>query len=413
MKKGMIISLLLLSGLILSAEDLTISEYIKNAKDDYRLQGKKEIVNSVGASSKNTPLLKSVELRTETENFDILRQKYAFRFYFKGIGETKSSNIVINGTKNLYNLEYQIDFIDILLERYSTILSYLEMKKTMELLDSMRSILEDRVAVLRKINTLSADANLTEIVDAEDAITDIDLEKIKLENTVSSIEYIIRDQTGADKTISFNANELISIDKIEESIDKIDPAQIASNINFEYRKQRVALAENELSLEKAKTYDFLSYFSLDYDTQNYDVPRNSFSIGLGINLPGIKNKEIEISKKKVGYMKEKLQCEKEQKDIEEKIRNNISSIKRLSKQYKFLIDRKQNDEAATSLKKYISIEGTNPLTILKLKESVIKDELKQVTIASNIYIRYITLLNLLGILSQNPDENYLIKNAVK
>jgi len=412
MKKLIALILFLLFCLLLSGEELTISEYIKNTSEDSRLKSKKEVADTFG-KSKNTPLLKGVEFRTETKNFDILKQKYSLRFYFKGLGETKSSNSMLNSYKDLYSVEYKIDFIDILLERYTVILESIETQKTLELLDSLTTVLEDKVAVLRKISSISENANLTEIVDTEEKITDIELEKIELENRVSSIELQIMEQTGVEKKINFSNEKLITIDEIEKKINEIEKTGGETNILFEYRKQRVAFAENELQMEKAKTYDLFNYLGLDYDTDDWETPKNSFSIGLAINIPGIKNDEVDISRKKADLIEEKMKCEMERKENEKSIKNNVRSIKRQIKQYKFLLQKNQDSEASTSLSKYTSIEGADPLTILKIKERVIKDEMKMLSILFRIYVRYITLLNLTGVLPESPDENHLVGNSAK
>ena len=78
----------LLSSLFCDA--LTIAEYIEAAKDDPRLKSKKAMSDSI-ENSNDTPVIKGLEFRSETGNFDILEQKYALRLYFKGFGETKSS----------------------------------------------------------------------------------------------------------------------------------------------------------------------------------------------------------------------------------------------------------------------------------------------------------------------------------
>jgi len=320
---------------------------------------------------------------------------------------------MLKSYKDLYNAEYQIDFIDILLERYSLVLENIQIKKNLEFLDSMSAVLEDKIAVLRKMGSISESTNLTEIVDTEEKLTDIELEKIELENRLSAIEIIITEQTESEKKVDFTNEKLITIDEIEKRIESMEKNSSDPGILFEYRKQRVALAESELKNEKAKTYDFFNYLALDYDTDDWEVPRNSFSIGISVNLPGIKNDEVDITRKKADVIEEKLKCEMEKKENEKSIQNNIRSIKRQIKQYRVILAKNMDSEAVTSLSKYTSIEGADPLTILKIKERVIKDEMKMQSILFKIYVRYITLLNLTGVLPENPDENHISGNSVQ
>ena len=224
---------------------------------------------------------------------------------------------------------------------------------------------------------------------------------------------MVMEQTGSDSKPAFQNELLISIDDIEKKILDMEKAEHEPDVLVEYRKQRVELAESELQMEKAKTYDFFNYFSLDYDTDEWDTPRNSFSIGLAVNIPGIKNDQVDISRKKADLIEEKMKCETESSENEKSIKNNIRSIKRQIKQYRVLLEKNRDSEASTSLAKYSAMEGADPLTILKIKERIIKNEMKMQSILFRIYIRYITLLNLTGVIPENPDENHLLGSSAK
>ncbi|MGI6395479.1 MAG: hypothetical protein ACOX2F_12255 [bacterium] len=391
---------------------MTISDYIKATPDDYRLQSKDEVANVFG-ESKNTPLLKGVEFRTETKKFDIMRQKYSLRFHFKSIGETKSSNLLLKNYKELYNAEYQIDFMAVLLERYSLVLESIQIKKNIEFLDSMKSVLEDRIEVLRKISFISENANLTEIIDTEEKLTDVELEKIELENRLNTIELLVVEQTGTEKKVNFYDENLITIDELEKRIEFIEQNASEQGALFEYRKQRVTLAESKYKMAKTKTHDFFDYVALEYDTGDWKVPRNSFSVELSFNLPGVKNSEVDLSRKKADILEEKLKCEIERKENEKSIRSNIRSIKRQLKQYRLILAQNEESEASNFLDKYTSMEGADPLTILKIKERVIKNQMKMQNILFRIYTRYVMLLNLTGVLVHNPDENHLTADGTQ
>ena len=67
-------------------EEMTISEYIGSAADDPRIKTHKEL-GSAFEKGGDTPVVKALEFRSETGNFDILEQTYALRLYFRGLAK--------------------------------------------------------------------------------------------------------------------------------------------------------------------------------------------------------------------------------------------------------------------------------------------------------------------------------------
>ena len=155
MKRFLSIFFIFFFAQLVFCEDLTIAEYIESAKNDPRITSKKTLSDSF-ESSGNTPWVKSLEFRSETGNFDIMEQKYALRLYFKGFGETKSSREFIKKSASLYKLEYKSAFSEVLFERYSAIVTYIQHKKELKIIALMRELLDDKLAVTEKIGEITA-----------------------------------------------------------------------------------------------------------------------------------------------------------------------------------------------------------------------------------------------------------------
>ena len=397
--------------LLLFGRELTIGEYIGSAEDDPRLKSKKAISDSL-ESSGDTPWIKGLEFRSETGNFDILEQKYALRLYFKGFGETRSSREFIRNSGNLYKLEYTSARSDVLFERYSAVVTYIMHKKELKVIDSMRELLDDKLSVTEKIGEITAETTEIDKMDIEDRITEIEMRRIEVESALESIEAAIRNDSGADRTPVFEREKIVSVEDIEKFAETLTEISGATKAESEYQALRAIIAQNEIALEKAKERDWLKYIALEYDTgDRKDRPSRGFSIGFAISIPGFKNNQTSLVKKQIKLLDQNSDFESQSRIKETAVRTTLLTLKREIRQYKTLAERKDEIEKSGILRKYSSIEGVNPMMVIKLKEKILKKELKLAELELKIYEKYITLAYLLGIYEEESSVNFLSGNS--
>lgn len=395
----------LLSSLF--CDDLTIAEYIEAAKDDPRLKSKKAMSDSI-ENSNDTPVIKGLEFRSETGNFDILEQKYALRLYFKGFGETKSSREFIKNMRNLHKLEYASVRSDVLFERYSAIVTYIQHKKELEIIASIRELLYDKLAVTTKMGDITGETTEIDKMDIDDKITEIEIRQIELESTVESIETLIKNDMGEDKTPVFEKEKIVSVDDIEKFAESLTEIHGASKAESDYQTLRSIVAQNEIALEEAKERNWLKYIALEYDTEDRrDKPSRGFSIGFAISIPGFKNNQSSLLKKKLKSLELDSDFNMQKRFREAEIRTALLILKREIKQYKMLSKRKEEGEKSNIFAKYSSIEGLNPMMVIKLKEKILKKDLKLAELELKIYEKYINLAYLLGIYEDESTGNFL------
>ena len=395
----------LLSSLF--CDDLTIAEYIEAAKDDPRLKSKKAMSDSI-ENSNDTPVIKGLEFRSETGNFDILEQKYALRLYFKGFGETKSSREFIKNMRNLHKLEYASVRSDVLFERYSAIVTYIQHKKELKIIASMRELLYDKLAVTTKMGDITGETTEIDKMDIDDKITEIEIRQIELESTVESIETLIKNDMGEDKTPVFEKEKIVSVDEIEKFAESLTEIRGASKAENDYQTLRSIVAQNEIALEEAKERDWLKYIALEYDTEDRrDKPSRGFAIGFAISIPGFKNNQSSLVKKKLKSLELDSDFNMQKRFRETEIRTNLLMLKREIKQYKMLSERKEEGEKSNIFAKYSSIEGLNPMMVIRLKEKILKKDLKLAELELKIYEKYINLAYLLGIYEDESTGNFL------
>ncbi len=410
MKNFVLLILLFISSL--SSQKLTIAKFISTINQDFKIKNQYELIDYYEKSSMSTPFIDKIEFRTELEDFDKYEQKYSLRISPKGFGETASRAKVTQMTKVENIIEYEEYYNLALKERYSLILDYVETQNLINHYQELRKIYKDRITVFKKVIETSEECDMVMLITAEDKLFNLELELVKLENIFTGLSSKIH--SLAEGEIDFR--NLISINKIKQELKLLKKMPSFDNIKVKNKKLKAELAKSKYELELAKARDYLSFLELGYNTKDYNKShqyKKAFSIGLGIKLPFINPDRDRINERKARYLEEKLKLESSLRENKEKILSSTRSLERYLKQYEILLKRKQSGNAVTSFKKYQEVDGANPITLLKLKESVLDNEILLVKIKKNIRSKYIEILDELGKLTQKPLQNYLLAKEEK
>ena len=133
----------------------------------------------------------------------------------------------------------------------------------------------------------------------------------------------------------------------------------------------------------------------------------------GISIPMVNDKRNDINTKKLVNLQEKNRCRNLKINLAKEMTTIMDTLKMFIRQYNLVAERRERSHAASSLKIYQQLEGIDPLTLLRLKESILESELTINDIRHKIFLTYIRFLDLSGRLSEKPLENHLSKNMEK
>ena len=406
MKSAALVLILTLSFCV-SADKLTIEQFLLSADEDFKLKNHSELVDYYNNSSGSTPFFDKIEFRAELEDFDKFDQQYSLRFYPKGWGETKSGNKVARIMKEENEIEHEEYFNNALEERYELLLDYLETTALIDHYKKLQEVYTDRITVLNKLAQTAEEFDIVSIISAEDKLIDLQLDVVELEDKLTNLTHKIRVIAGKDMEIAFDENSIVSVEQIKKQLPQTDSITEIDNISIRNRKMKIELAKSEYDLEVAKTRDYISYFKLDYKTEDYKEPNKSFAIGLGFKLPFINPDMEDINEKKAKHIEEKLKLEYAVRENMEDVISITRSMNRLFAKHDILVQRKESGNAATSFKKYMEMDGINPVTLLTLNESMLEGDIRLIKIRTSLRFKYIKLLNVLGKLTAKPLINHL------
>ncbi len=391
------------------SEKLTIGRFLSTAEKDYGLQNHREIVDYLETAPTSTPYVDKIEFRTRTEEFDIYKQKYALRFYPKGWGETRYTKMLAETAKKSNQIEHKAYFNTALKQRYNLVLAYCEAASLLKLKNALLDIYDDRIQVLRKQSRHNINFNVSLLIEAEDQHIDLQLDLVKLDNSMSGIVEQIKMASDSNAKIDFHEKQMAGIEVVEWVIRDMEKNSTFDNVDLLDQKLKIEISEYKYQIEKSKNRDYLSFFQMAYDADESDDAEKAYSVQFGFKLPFINPDRDEVNRRKIIHMKEKLKYEDEKRDSLQKIMSLTSSLKRLIHQHYILTNRKENGNSEISYKTYRNMEGVNPLSLLKIKESMIFGDIQLNRINYLILSRYIELLDLKGKLSEKPLKNFLSK----
>jgi hypothetical protein len=405
--KNLLITVVLVSlPMTGEAGRLTAAQFLATAKSDYRLHNNQEITAYFKGAKTSTPYLDRVEVRAESD-FDIPRQRYQLRIYPKGWGETSYTRELTETTNESNRLADRAIFNSALQERYNLLLDHLVLMSLLDLQRQLLAVYKDRITVLRRKSATEANFDVTTLITAENKYIDQRLEIIRLQNRQTSTEHKMALIVGKPAEIVFSREELLPITEIAKLARKVDPEGQIDNIYLQRRRMRIKRADARYKLEVARNRDYLSFFKVEFDTRDHDLLERAFSVGLALKMPFINPDRYEANRRKVRYLEEKLSLEQERRDTSEQIISHSRSLQRLLAQLKVLQDRKNKGDAEASFKRYLAMEGIDPVLLLKVKESILKGDIRLAQIETSIRKRHVALLNVLGRLGQRPLRNLI------
>lgn len=386
---------------------LSIDAFIKTAETDLKLQNQKELTSYIQDAPTSTPYIDRMEFRTKTEEFDLSKQKYSLRFYPKGWGETRHTREVSELINSSSQTEEMNCYNDAVKMRYDLVLEYIETGTLINLKTKLAAVCEDRIHVLRKKSAGSLSFDISDLISAEETLTELKLELVTLENRLTGLDQRIKAAAGSQAPVAFDRESIIRVSTIQEIVRTLTPESTENNIKMQNQKIKVDLANSKYKLEQAKNRDFLSFVQMSYDCDDNDTAREAYSVELAIKMPFIHSDRDQVNWKKMNYMEQRLKYNEERKALAEKRASLSRSLDRLIKQHSLLSANKKNSNAEVSFRAYLKMEGMDPLNLLKIRESIIKSDIQRVKTGFNIRYKYIQLMDMAGKLSEKPFKNHI------
>jgi len=385
---------------------LSVECFLATAYQDQLLKLANERVDFLQSTSSNTPYFDRVEFRTQTDDFELSKQRYSVRLYTNGLGETEAGRKVYETSLRRSKIQREFQLHQGLKKRYFLVIDLLHSLKILELNRKAKAVYKDMEIVLDKSRNC-LDFDIKDLIDASDDHTETQLEVIEIESRVKNIEDAIRWCVSAEGPVTFSTENMADTDLIRDITKQLGDTLAPDNAAVNDSNLRVELARNWHELEEAQSRKHIRFLELSYDNEERHDASKAYFLELGVTLPFVVSNRLDVNRRKLQLLTEESREKELKRTLEERLATSSGDIKRLLAQYAVLSEVKQQAGTETLLKLYMQIEGVSPLVLLEMKESVLKRDIALERIRYEIFTNYIDLLDITGKLSEKPLRNYI------
>lgn len=365
------------------------------------------------------PVLSDAELRVRNRAFDFGGQRYSLKLEPRGFGETRALKKYLQSNKEFEETHKQYNLNETLLLRYIYFIDMLERKALASSYNDLILVFEDRIKVLEELQN-SSDFDLTILIKAEKELAKLTSERIEEEQEVKIANEYIALSCGDSLGGEIDTVGLKSVAQIKSEIETIDAALFEeSNIYLKDLKSELNCSENRYNLALKKDRKPISFFEFSYDFGSYNEElarrsnlkdfnlNNAFIVEVGIKIPGFSNNADDLVRYKMDYTFTKSEYKSLRNEMAAKIKKDISDIQAYIERYELMNLRETEADAEASLKKYMQLSGVDPLVLLSIQESVIKNRFEKQKVYFSILRNLVYVADITGKLTEKPIINVL------
>lgn len=384
-----------------------VQELLLSAETEVMSGPRQDMVRLMRTASPNTPMFDRIEVRTETDEFDMSTQQYSIRFYPNGWEETENGKKVHLATMAWNRAQLDLLVHEALVERYLLVVNLLSNRNILTLKKQLWVVFDDRISVLHQ-KSRSLDFDIEDLIETESDRTDLKLELIELESIISGIEDRIRIHIRTREVIDLDTGSLPGIDMIETMIRENDSLPNDRNIYLINDGLRAELAQSRHHLEISESRRYVRFFEAAYDSRRRDDSAEAYSLGFGIRLPFVNSDRLGINQRHLRQLSEKGRYLDLRNELSHEISFLSRDLNRLCRQHRVLSETRKDNRSPFDI--YRQYEGIDPIRLLKIKEISLRDDIRHASIGRDLYVRYIEWLDISGMLSEKPIKNYLSRN---
>ena len=455
MNKVLDISIL---GLIVAgsaiAEPLTWNLLMTSATNDPVLQASQKRSELV-KSDRPTKLWDNMEFRYKMDGFSLASHDFELRVKPKAFGEGSADKQYYQAQRNYQEARLGADRSYIIYERYDRAIQYVIRKKIAELNKQIYQVNQDRIEVLH-LKAGAETFSMQELISAIEAEASLRADLMSDEASLRDAELKMRSWVDFD-SVNLDVSYLPSIEELAASLEKgftiSENAPLImkakSKMESEQAKANQDLAKNrdiithigvgyewkiESRMEKYKEFDasdfadqYSPYYEKYYDrfledngcasmgecskahkTASYLVSdldnrktADKFFLNVGIKLPFFDSNNGSALKNQVAQLDAESDYLDAMRQVSQKVGRLSEEIVSLIAQWKVQKEFVEKVNAGNLFVEVASNAVSDPLLLLRARESALESDIKAVKLESEIYSRYLALLDYAGVLANN------------
>lgn len=356
----------------------------------------------------DVPLIEKIELRSETNDFDIRKQDLAIRVSPNTGSSRKAHRLYHESVQYMTKMEYSTEVMKALSERYRMIADYVYAKELLSVENVKNVVAKDKVKLLKKMVSLSS-FDIVELIEAEDEIYKLQRKIQNINNRIENLHAQLCSLISCEE-LNIDKNDIISIQEIKSllNFNSIPEEKNHPEVEVLSAKHYNAMMEHEW--ESAKNNFSIGFIQASYGHDPGNPFRSNFSLGFGFDFPMKGSSRLDLNEIKLKI----LDTQSEYLEVQEQIAQNqmisTSKLKSLISMHDLLSNQIEEGNADHALAEYSRQGVASPRAILKLKELTVNNEALLIEIETEITTTYLDYIYSTGMIGNTPYKNYLDGN---
>lgn len=460
MKTVSLISLALTAAAI--ASPLTWERLVESAKVDPKYEAAEKRAEAT-ATDRNLKLWDKMELRYQLDGFSFAKHDFELRVTPQAFGERAADKEHFEAVKNYQSARFAVERSTLLYDRYERGVRYVLRKKINEINKQLLQVNSDRIEVLH-LKAGSASFN------AEDLMTSLEKNAALKSNILSDstalrdaelkLKIWVPDFEGIDLDSSFlpTMEELSEFLKNGVTVDENFPLvalakgkrdsdiskakqdmskdrDYISHIGIGYSLQIESLMEKYKDLgysdiSKAKYNKYAEEWTrsacvggyIGEDCVRSDpgyvlrklVPESDdrktsdkFFLNVAFRLPFFDSNKDATLREQIAVLDAESDYMGDVREVNQKVARLTEEVLALIDQWKVLKDYAEQVNASGFMEQFARNAGSDPLLLLRARESSLESDLKAAKLEYDIFTRYLALLDYSGGLARQDVTNHL------
>lgn len=418
---------LMASASAYAGETLTWERLLVSIQDDPALKAadKKVSLLRKGPASK---MWDDLEFRYQADGLGMLEHDFELRLKPAPMGEKQATKVYWKTQENYQIAKRSQDLSDLLYERYDLGMRYLCVHKRLEIRNQLVAVNQDRIEVLSAFAG-SERFNPIDLVDAQSKDADLRAEVLEDLDMLDELTQKARGWVPDFTSLALDSAWLPSVEAIQASLERRPPLVDSTYPEVAEAWQRYSSSKARLELESTSDRSIVQYVGLGYkwtiSKKEYEYDANDnltstlrtrddnsrvidrWSLGVGLRIPYFDSKGDDQVKRQVDLLERESDYLAEKRSLEHKVSRIREEIGALLQQRSVLLTFIQQVDTGSLFKDFAAQAGSDPLLLLKARESSLQNALRAQKLEQEIYLRYLTLLQYSGVLAQENATNHL------
>ena len=386
---------------------ITVEEVLKQTNSSISTKWIKEGLVFLDQTPQGLPYIEKLEFRSETDEFDLGRQEYLLRSSFNSSKMRKIHEQKMALSREELLIKNDNYKSSIIAEYYHQIAEwhFIEIEKQ-QLLEE-KTILEDKKMVFQKIMNNTFDLDLEAFLKLEKNLQETLSAIVKLDHQKAFIISQLLGDAYTTDSIQLSKTNWITIEEMYDNLIGIK-GQSPQNRILVQQQLKVDKAELEEQEEKAESQKVLDFVQIKYAGRNNLEFGNELSLGFGLNIPTRSKGRVKQNEARLDMIEEQIELEQLQWEVSKELSHLNAHFDLLKKEYEVLQKYIEQNEWSATYEKYKSTEGIDPMSLLSMKESILKNQQQLTKIEKEATMTYLTIIKTQNAFPIDGKENILL-----